>query len=95
MKLKDYFKKALEISAKLDEIEGDICSISGCQRTSLREDYGYLEWVCNGEPEDSGVKKILDKCESEGAILVRDSLFIPKLNELRGLLNSDLAKKVK
>ena len=95
MKLKDYLKRALEISVKLDEIEGDICSISGCQRTSLREDYGYLEWVCNGEPEDSGVKKILDKCESEGAILVRDSLFIPKLNELRGLLNSDLAKKVK
>ena len=95
MKLKDYLKKALEISVKLDEIEGDICSISGCQRTCLDDDYGYLQWVCNGEPEDSGVKKILDKCESEGAILVRDSLFIPKLNELRGLLNSDLAKKVK
>lgn len=95
MKLKDYLKKALEISVKLDEIEDDICSVSGCQRTSLSEDYGYLEWLCNGEPDDVGMKDILDGCESEAAILIRDSLFIQKLNELRALLNSDLVKKVK
>ena len=95
MKLKDYLKKTLEISAKLDEIEDDLCSISGYQRTALREDYGYLEWVCKGEPEDSGVQAVLEGCESEAAILIRDSLFVPKLNELRTLLNSELAKKVK
>ena len=95
MKLKDYLKKALEISVKLDEIEGDLCSLANCDRSRLSDEYGYLEWICNGEPDDAGIKEILDGCGSEAAILIRDSLFIPKLNELRALLNSDLTKKVK
>lgn len=92
MKLKDYLQKALELSVKLDEIETDICTLTEHRRSELAEDYGYLQWVADGEPEDGMVQDVLDSCETEAAIMIRDSLFIPKLNELRALLNTDLKK---
>lgn len=92
MKLKDYLQKALELSVKLDEIETDICALTDHRRSELAEDYGYLQWVVDGEPEDGMVQEVLDSCETDAAIMIRDSLFIPKLNELRALLNTDLKK---
>lgn len=92
MKLKDLLKKALEISVKLDEIESDICAITTHRRSELAEDYGYLQWVADGEPEDGRVQDVLDSCETEAAVMIRDALFVPKLNELRSLLNSDFKK---
>lgn len=92
MKLKDYLQKALELSVKLDEIETDICALTEHRRSELAVDYGYLQWVADGEPEDRMVQDVLDSCETEAAVMIRDSLFIPKLNELRSLLNTDLKK---
>ncbi len=105
MKLKDYLQKALELSVKLDEIETDICALTNhrrseldiCaltnhRRSELAEDYRYLQWVADGEPAGGMVQDVLDSCETEAAVMIRDSLFVPKLNELRSLLNSDLKK---
>ncbi len=92
MKPKDYLQKALELSVKLDESETDICALTNHRRSELAEDYGYLQWVADGEPAGGIVQDVLESCETEAAVMIRDSLIVPKLNELRSLLNSDLKK---
>lgn len=92
MKLKDYLQKALELSVKLAEIETDICALTKSSPLRIGKDYGYLQWVADGEPAGGMVQDVLDSCETEAAVMIRDSLFVPKLNELRSLLNSDLKK---
>lgn len=94
MTLGKLIEEALKLCNDIVEAEEALGNL-GVRGSSCSESVDWLRWAMDQSEGDTGVKEMCDACDTEAAMLIRDQLFLPRVQKLRDLLGVEVGDTVK
>ena len=94
MSLGKLIEEALKLCEGIVEAEEALGDL-GVRGSSCHEPVDWLRWVIDTSGGDTSVKEMCDACDTEATKLIRDQLFLPRVQKLRDLLGTEVGDAVK